>query len=375
MSAQGEGRASGDRVGRIAVTRAIAELRRGALVVLRDGEAAIAALAAETVSTQEIDRLAEGGAGAPLLALTAERARALNILPSGHEVVLLPWKSWFDVELARELGDATTDLARPLRGPFKRELRAPSGAEAAAIRLAKLARLLPAAVLAPLTPAAAADLVGSGECLAVEAAAVHGFEARSALSLTRVAGARVPLAGAEDARMLAFRPDDGGAEHLAILIGDVDRTGPVLTRLHSECFTGDLIDSLKCDCGQQLRGAIQAMAEAGAGILVYLAQEGRGIGLMNKLRAYRLQADGFDTIDANLRLGFDADERIFEPAAEILRQLGVKAVRLLTNNPDKVAGLAGAGVEVVERVAHNFPENTHNAEYLATKRARSGHLF
>ena len=374
MARDAEPKGKPNRAARVAVARAVAELRRGAAVVLRGDGGGLAVLAAETASAGEIERLGALGAGDLRLALTAARARALNILPSGHDVVLLPWRRWFDAELARELGDATTDLARPLRGPFERERRAPSRAEEAAVQLAKLARLLPLAVIGSLDAATLERLVETEECLAVDAARVLDFEAASAASLTRVVAARVPLAGAEDARVLAFRPDDGGAEHLAILIGEIDFAAPVLTRLHSECFTGDLLASLKCDCGQQLRGAIEAMTEAGGGIVVYLAQEGRGIGLMNKLRAYRLQDDGFDTIDANLRLGFDADERIFEPAAEILRQLGVRAVRLLTNNVDKIEGLRAAGVDVAERVAHSFPENIHNREFLATKRRRGGHL-
>jgi GTP cyclohydrolase II len=149
----------------------------------------------------------------------------------------------------------------------------------------------------------------------------------------------------------------------------------VLARLHSECFTGDLLASLRCDCGDQLRGAIDKIAEAGSGVLVYLAQEGRGIGLVNKLRAYQLQDDGFDTIGANEQLGFDADERVYLPAAEILRDLGYSQVRLLTNNPEKVAALARCGITVVERVPHVFPANAHNEEYLRTKATRGGHLF
>ena len=149
----------------------------------------------------------------------------------------------------------------------------------------------------------------------------------------------------------------------------------MLTRLHSECFTGDLLGSLKCDCGQQLRGAIAEIAAAGGGILLYLAQEGRGIGLVNKLRAYALQDQGFDTVEANERLGFEADERLFLPAAEMLRRLGFAKVRLMTNNPDKVAALAGFGIEVVERVAHAFPANDHNAFYLSTKARKSGHIL
>jgi GTP cyclohydrolase II len=145
--------------------------------------------------------------------------------------------------------------------------------------------------------------------------------------------------------------------------------------LHSECFTGDLLGSLKCDCGAQLRGAIEAISKAGGGVLLYLAQEGRGIGLINKLRAYRLQDQGFDTMEANERLGFEADERLYGIAARMLTLLGYKSVRLLTNNPDKMAALEAAGVKVVERVPHAFPDNEHNRSYLRTKAEKGGHLL
>src|SRR5690606_3029352 len=150
---------------------------------------------------------------------------------------------------------------------------------------------------------------------------------------------------------------------------------PVLTRLHSECFTGDLLGSLRCDCGDQLRGAIAEIARHGSGLLLYLAQEGRGIGLVNKLRAYRLQDGGADTLEANLQLGFDADERVYLPAAEMLRRLGFQRVRLMTNNPEKVAALARCGIAVVERVPHVFPANGHNDHYLRTKATKFGHMF
>jgi GTP cyclohydrolase II len=146
-----------------------------------------------------------------------------------------------------------------------------------------------------------------------------------------------------------------------------------VVRLHSECLTGDVLGSLKCDCGSQLDGALEAMAAAGWGILLYLRQEGRGIGLVNKLRAYALQDQGFDTVDANLRLGFGDDERDFTVAAAMLKLLGQEQVRLLTNNPRKAAGLEAAGIQVVERVPLRIADNPHNAAYLATKKRRSGH--
>lgn len=209
----------------------------------------------------------------------------------------------------------------------------------------------------------------------VAASDVLAYEETAARTLKMVGEASVPLEGAENARILAFRPSDGGTEHLAILIGEPEPDTPVLTRLHSECFTGDLLGSLRCDCGDQLRGAIEAIARDGAGVVLYLAQEGRGIGLVNKLRAYTLQDRGFDTIDANRQLGFDDDERIYEPAAEMLRKLGFGRIRLMTNNPLKVEQLRRLGVEVTERVPHVFPSNPHNLRYLKAKKTRSGHLF
>nr|CAM74954.1 GTP cyclohydrolase II [Magnetospirillum gryphiswaldense MSR-1] len=241
----------------------------------------------------------------------------------------------------------------------------------ASVALGKLARMLPATV-ACVPPAGALLVQG---VLVVEAADIAAYPLNAARSLRLVSQARVPLLGAENARIASFRPADGGIEHLAIIIGDPDGEQPVLTRLHSECFTGDLLGSLRCDCGDQLRGAIAEIGQAGAGILLYLSQEGRGIGLVNKLRAYELQDGGFDTLDANLQLGFDDDERIYHPAARMLALLGVKSVRLLTNNPRKVDALAAHGVVVAERVPHIFPSNGHNQNYLHTKATRSGHMF
>jgi GTP cyclohydrolase II len=179
----------------------------------------------------------------------------------------------------------------------------------------------------------------------------------------------------EKAKVHVYRPKNGNQEHLAIVIGNPAPKQPVLTRIHSSCFTGDLLESLRCDCGEQLHGALATIVENGNGILLYLTQEGRGIGLVNKLRAYRLQDHGFDTFEANEQLGFEADERVFSAAAQMLSDLGFSRVRLLTNNPRKVAALERCAITVEERVPHIFPANDHNKTYLKTKARRGGHML
>jgi GTP cyclohydrolase II len=197
----------------------------------------------------------------------------------------------------------------------------------------------------------------------------------AAAGLRQVASARVPLENAADTRVIAFRTEGSALEHLAIVVGQPEKSSAPLVRVHSECFTGDLLGSLRCDCGPQLRGAIARMAEEGAGVLLYLAQEGRNIGLVNKLRAYTLQDRGLDTLDANRALGWGADERNFLIAATMLEALGIARIRLLTNNPDKIAALTACGIEVVGREAHSFAPNGENDHYLATKAERFGHLL
>ncbi len=185
----------------------------------------------------------------------------------------------------------------------------------------------------------------------------------------------MPLEETEDVRVVAFRPQDGGIEHLAILVGQPEQAETPLVRVHSECFTGDLLGSRRCDCGPQLHQAISRMAAEGAGVVLYMAQEGRGIGLVNKLRAYTLQDRGLDTLDANRALGYGADERSFAAAAAMLRSLGIARIRLLTNNPAKTAGLAAHGIEIVGRVSHAIAANGENDAYLETKARRFGHLL
>jgi GTP cyclohydrolase II len=353
------------------VDRALGELRRGAPVVLRENGSSLLVLSAETVSDGALDLLRRQGGGEPLLIITARRAEALGLSPRDSQPLALKLLDR-SAERVLELTDPSQPRARALERP--EVAQAPEGPSGVAIDLMKLARLLPAALLVSL-PDAGETLAAEEDLILLSAGEVSAYRHSASRLLGRVAEARVPLEGAEDAKVIAFRPPDGGVEHLAIVIGEPDASGPVLVRLHSECFTGDLLGSLRCDCGDQLRGAIQAIGAVGSGILLYLAQEGRGIGLVNKLRAYSLQDRGADTLEANEQLGFDADERVYLPAAAMLRALGLEQVNLLTNNPDKVAALERCGIEVASRVPHAFPSNRHNEAYLDTKVRKFGHLY
>jgi GTP cyclohydrolase II len=358
--------------------RAVAELRRGGAALVASDQGAMLVAAAELASPATLARLDALGRSAPVLLLAPARAAAVlqGPAPGGADAPAVAFRlpATATPALLRALADPTAEPAatRPEPAPLP-----PAEAAAAAIQLAKLARLLPAVVVAPVeTGGDAAAFARRHDLLAVAAQAVLGYPNRVAATLTRVAEAAVPLEDSATTRIVAFRPADGGTEHLAIVVGDPWSAAlPPLVRLHSECFTGDLLGSLRCDCGPQLRGALKLMAEEGAGVLLYLSQEGRGIGLVNKLRAYELQDQGADTHDANTRLGYGADERNFLIAAAMLRELGIATVRILTNNPDKMAALEACGITVANRVAHAFPATQHNARYLRTKAERFGHLF
>jgi GTP cyclohydrolase II len=354
---------------------AILAFRRGDPVLLSGENGAVLAIAAELVTEESLARLRNMSSRRLSVVVTRRRAVALGLAPRSalSGAVRITVAPNLSAAVIRKLADPAASLGAEPPGLGPEPADAEPGA-LAAVTLAKLADLLPAALVLWLVPAEAALARRRADFAQVEMTAT--LNRRAAITgLERVAEARVPLRNAETARLVAFRPGDGGTEHLAILMGTPDPASGVLVRLHSECFTGDVLGSLRCDCGEQLQGAIAAIAAAGGGALLYLAQEGRGIGLVNKLRAYQLQDAGFDTIDANAQLGFDADERVYLPAAEMLRQLGFTSVRLLTNNPDKVAALQRYGINVIERVPHVFPANGHNERYLNTKATRSGHFL
>lgn len=339
--------------------RAIDALRRG--WPIRIG--ALALLPIETADPVRLDAF-DPEQQAPVL-LSAGRAETLKLANQLEAAVpdapvLVDRAPWIDFATATALADPQLDLATPLKGPFRAIAVTARDDAAAALRLARIAGMLPAFFV----------LEGGGAEVTLSSAEIDAHE--DAARLTIAARARLPVAHAEDAEIVAFRTPEGPGEHVALLIG-TPHGEPPLVRLHSECLTGDALGSLKCDCGPQLDAALKAIAKSGWGILLYLRQEGRGIGLVNKLRAYALQDQGFDTVDANTRLGFAIDARDFGVAARMLDLLGQREIRLLTNNPGKVAGLEARGITVAERVPHFLPTNPHNEHYLATKRDRTGH--
>ncbi|MDP4033247.1 MAG: GTP cyclohydrolase II [Pseudorhodobacter sp.] len=351
------------------LSRARGDLRMGVPVVLTDAGRAALVVAVEALSPP---RLAELRAlGTPELAITARRAETLKARAYDGDLARLALPPDVDLAWLAAVADPADDLRVPMKGPFTSLRGGSADLHRAAIQLVKSAHLLPAALVLPVPNGLA---LASGANLTLIALAEAQPELSRASPLHPVVSARLPMAASQAGRVHVFRPEDGGAEHYAIEIGHPDRSQPVLARLHSACFTGDILGSLKCDCGPQLRAALAQMGAEGAGVLLYMNQEGRGIGLANKMRAYSLQDQGFDTVEANHRLGFEDDERDFRLGAGILRQMGFSAVRLLTNNPRKIAMMQAHGITVTERVPLHVGLTAQNAAYLATKAAKSGHL-
>ena len=352
------------------LARARADLRMGVPVVLTGSESVLI-LAVESLSAQRLaDLLALGGA--PTLTITARRAQTLKAHVYDGDLARINLPPDASPAWVQSIADPADDLRTPMKGPFSCARGGDTAAHRAALQLAKSARLLPAVLALPL-PDATAFAAKHGLTQVHLALATTALAERSPLH--PVVNARLPMEVSEAGRLHIYRPEDGGEEHYAIEVGAPDRAQPVLARLHSACFTGDLMGSLKCDCGPQLRAALAQMGAEGHGVLLYLNQEGRGIGLTNKMRAYSLQDQGFDTVEANHRLGFEDDERDFRLGADILKSMGFSAVRLLTNNPNKVKMMEVSGVSVTERVPLKVGENHHNTAYLATKAKKSGHLL
>lgn len=339
--------------------RAIDALRRGWPVRVIGEDGALDLLAIESAGDEAL-----GAFAAADVLLSGERAVTLKLTNQRAAAAPGPVRlaaAANSVAAALAIADPALDLANPLKGPFRTLATGGEAAATAAMTMARHAGLLPAFFVR--------EASGDAEtiCAAEDVAALLD-PARLAIA----ARARLPVAASESAEIIAFRSPEEASDHVALVIGKRDGNPPVV-RLHSECLTGDVLGSLKCDCGPQLHAALHAMADAPWGVLLYLRQEGRGIGLVNKLRAYALQDQGYDTVDANLRLGFPVEARDFAIAGRMLELLNIPRIRLMTNNPEKVARLEKEGVEVVERLPLALPTNKYNAQYLATKRDRTGH--
>jgi GTP cyclohydrolase II len=339
-------------------------------VHVTDGAQSLVVAAIETVQPPLFERLVTAGGGRAVMLVTAERAHAAGLSHRLSGAVSVAFPAATNLEALRALagvaGMAPVDAPR-----FDVDPTPPNAPLAAAsFQLAKAGRLVPALVGFD----ADANVVLPGVLTIAVSDVAHHAPRFGHHALQLLSRARVPLAAALECEIAVFRDEHSLGEHVAVVIGKPDPATAVPVRLHSACLTGDLLGSLRCDCGEQLRTAVARIEALGGGVLLYLDQEGRGIGLPNKLRAYVLQDGGLDTVDADRHLGFRADERSYDVAAALLTELGIKRIRLLTNNPQKINALRDHGIEVTGRLPLVTTSNSHNERYLRAKHERAGHL-
>ena len=349
------------------------DLKLGLPVIITDNDNCSLVLAVETLTEQTLIQVKSLENKNLQLILTSRRAKTLNAIPYVEDLALIQPPQDFSYRWLKSTANPALDLKYPMKGPFKSIRDASPNIPRAAIELCKKTQLLPAALVLNIS---------KNESLAYQKKSVLTQDFKEIISqsqhvalLKDVSNAELPLEGMGKAKVHVFRDNAGLAEHYAIEIGNPSKIGSVLVRLHSACFTGDVIGSLKCDCGFQLKTALKKIAANGSGILIYLNQEGRGIGLANKMRAYELQNQGFDTVEANHRLGFEDEERDLRIGAQIIGKLGFKNIRLMTNNPKKVKSVADMGINITERLELITTPNDQNDSYLSTKAKKSGHLL
>jgi len=351
----------------LATERAIDDLRRQIGVFITQEKGLLAALPLEFCDEPLLAELARGAN--PRLIITSARARQLGLAPADT----LP-ENMLAIDIKGLSLSQLLVIADPLTQapPATSIAIAPAKeSESLAVLLAKQAALLPTMLVASFdgAPAALAHWQALDLC-ALKLSLRHPL-----IEVLPIADAKLPVHGAENATLRSFRSRYGSSVHLALIVGDIAGEPAPLVRVHSSCVTGDILGSLRCDCGDQLRLALETICAEGKGVLIYLHQEGRGIGIGNKLRAYHLQECGMDTYDANLALGFEEDERDFAIAAAILAQLGISRIRLLTNNPSKITALKGNGIVIEGRVPVAAPSGKHNHDYLKAKAEKTGHLL
>lgn len=340
--------------------RCIVELERGREVTVRSDVDVATATLVETLTKEKLHKISQGGSYQ--LILTQTRAKVLDLVTSDPAVSIN-----IDSNTSLEQLLALSGLLPMVQADdLSMRVQAVSDIASGALNLVRQAPVLPALVLY-------AKPILHNDALEVSAKTANSYQTNNG-ALVRLSNAKIPLSTADQVELTVFKELHGTAEHVAITVGQPDFEKAVTVRLHSSCFTGDILGSLRCDCGEQLQGSISNMAESGGGVVLYVSQEGRGIGLASKLRAYQLQDEGLDTIEANQHLGFEADRRRYPVAVSMLQALGIQKIRLVTNNPTKIDALRLEGIVVVERLPSFATTNVHNQRYLETKRQRAGHL-
>ena len=368
----------------IKIERAISELRRGGKIVISDNDTGISILlfAAELIDNGTIQEISETALSRPSIILSSNRASAIGIKINNQPCSILVQRSWTETDVL-SLCMPLIDHPKPkINGVISENNKIVSSC----LLILRQARLLPAGLMSIISNVSLDDINHwsfKNDLINVDANDIQFYETSNSNKLTMSVKAKVPISYTDNCEIVIFRPKDGGDEHFCLIFGktrnvnnDINHDcNNTLVRIHSQCITGDILESLKCDCGQQLKESIKLMANANEGLLIYLAQEGRDIGLLNKLRAYSLQETGMDTVEANEALGFNDDERLYYPAKEILSQFKINKVRLITNNPKKVEHMFNLGINVTERIPIKIDANKHNKKYLETKSKKSGHFL
>ena len=371
-----------DRTLTLKIERAISELRRGGKIVISDPNSRYSVLlvASELIQKDTVQELSERALSRPNVILSNNRCNAIGIKITDQSCSILIDKDW-------SLHDILS-LCMPLTGhkiPIINGVIAESNESIVfyCLLILRQSRLLPAGLMSIVSNVAPENInqwAFNNNLIHINISDIKYYEQNTAESLVMSVKAKVPIAETENCEIIIFRPKDGGDEHFCLVFGKTREIATelehnTLVRVHSQCITGDVLDSLKCDCGQQLKQSIKIMAQADEGVLIYLAQEGRDIGLLNKLRAYSLQETGMDTVEANEDLGFNDDERLYYPVKEMLSQLKITKVKLITNNPRKVENLTKLGINVTERIPIKINPNKYNKKYLDTKSKKSGHIL
>ena len=368
----------------IKIERAISELRRGGKIVISDNNTGVSIVlfAAELIEKGTIEEISQATLSRPSIILPSNRASAIGIRINNKPCSISVQRNWTETDIL-SLCMPLIDHPKPkINGVISENNKIVSSC----LLILRQARLLPAGLMSIISNVSLDDINHwsfKNDLINIDANDIQIYETSNSNKLTMSVKAKVPISYTDNCEIVIFRPKDGGDEHFCLIFGktrnvtnDINHDcNNTLVRIHSQCITGDILESLKCDCGQQLKESIKLMANANEGLLIYLAQEGRDIGLLNKLRAYSLQETGMDTVEANEALGFNDDERLYYPAKEILSQFKINKVRLITNNPKKVEHMFNLGINVTERIPIKIDANKHNKKYLETKSKKSGHFL